>query len=107
MTNATARAAGLLAVVMLSSLGRAEEAGSPRFLGPDVLGVAAGADRYPAEFGPESNVLWKAAIPSGVSSPCLHGRRIFLTGFDAGTKALETLCLDRETGKVLWRKAAP
>jgi outer membrane protein assembly factor BamB len=46
-------------------------------------------------------------LPAGWSSPCVSGDRIFLTGFEAKTKKLETLCLDRRTGKVLWRKGAP
>src|SRR5262249_54947714 len=33
--------------------------------------------------------------------------RLFLTGFGPKTKKLETLCLGRAKGGVLWRKAAP
>jgi outer membrane protein assembly factor BamB len=76
----------------------------PQFRGPDGLGLAEGTEP-PAHFGLSSNVLWKAALPAGHSSPCIWGNKIFLTGFD-GTK-LETLCLDRNTGTVLWREAAP
>ncbi len=32
---------------------------------------------------------------------------MFLTAFDGETKKLETLCLDRATGRILWRQAAP
>ena len=75
----------------------------PRFRGPSGSGVADG-EKPPIEFGPEKNVLWKVATPSGPSSPCVWGARIFLTAFDSGK--LWTLCLDRATGKELWRRDA-
>ena len=73
----------------------------PQFRGPNGSGVAVGGD-YPVFFGPESNVVWKTAIPAGNSSPCVWGKRIFLTG-QTGAQ-LETLCLDGGTGAILWRK---
>ncbi len=75
----------------------------PRFRGLNGSGVADG-DKPPVEFGPEKNVLWKVETPSGPSSPCVWGERIFLTAFD-GTK-LWTLCLDRASGRELWRRDA-
>ncbi len=76
----------------------------PQFRGWDGLGIAEGAEP-PAHFNAESNVLWKTTLPTGHSSPCIWGNRIFLTGFD-GTK-LETICVDRNTGSVIWRATAP
>jgi outer membrane protein assembly factor BamB len=73
----------------------------PRFRGPNGSGVAEQA-KPPVEFGPDKNVQWKVATPSGPSSPCVWGARIFLTAFDDGK--LWTLCLDRATGKELWRR---
>ena len=81
----------------------AGEANWPRFRGPDGAGVADG-EKPPIEFGPEKNVLWQAAVPSGPSSPCVWGSRIFLTAYDGGK--LWTLCLDRTTGRELWRRDA-
>src|SRR5262249_27124682 len=40
----------------------------PRFRGPDGSGVAKDA-KPPTEIGPETNVKWKIAVPSGLSSP--------------------------------------
>lgn len=57
------------------------------------------------EFGPERKVLWKTAIASGISSPAIWDRRVFLTEFDQANKQLAAVCLDRRTGKVLWRRA--
>ncbi|MEQ1858321.1 MAG: PQQ-binding-like beta-propeller repeat protein [Chthoniobacteraceae bacterium] len=76
----------------------------PQFRGPGGAGVAVPSDP-PVRFGPETGVVWKVALPSGHSSPCIWGDRIFLTAYD-GTK-LETLCLRRSDGTVLWRQVAP
>ena len=89
------------AITSISTL--AADANWPRFRGPAGSGVADG-EKPPIEFGPEKNVLWKVATPSGPSSPCVWGARIFLTAFDG--KKLWTLCLDRSTGKELWRRDA-
>ena len=80
----------------------------PQFRGPRGDGVADGLD-LPVEFGPETNVLWKTLLPPGHSSPVIWKDRIFLTGTGSGETAsqLETLCLDRLTGEILWRRPAP
>lgn len=82
---------------------RAEEPSWPQFRGKNAAGVAE-EGRYPVKFGPELNVLWKAGLPPGVSSPCIWGSRIFMTAHLPDEAALETICLDRSSGAVLWRK---
>lgn len=79
----------------------ASESWWPQFRGPAATGVARNSD-FPVHFGPDSNVVWKTALPPGHSSPCIWANRIFLTGF-ADNKLL-TICLDRRDGKILWRK---
>jgi len=59
----------------------------------------------PVHFGPSSNVLWQCRIPSGHSSPCVWRDRIFLTGFE--NEELRILCLDRQTGRIVWQKSLP
>lgn len=78
----------------------------PQFRGPNGAGVAEDA-RPPIHFGAETNLLWKTALPAGHSSPCVWDARLFLTAFDRERKKLEAICLDRGTGKVLWRRDAP
>ena len=78
----------------------------PQFRGPNGRGVAEG-EKPPVHFGLTTNLLWKTALPSGHSSPCIWGERIFVTGFERETKRLETICLDRKSGKILWRRDAP
>jgi len=76
----------------------------PQYRGPNAIGVT--ADRnLPVEMGPETNVVWKTAVPPGHSSPILAGPRIFLTAVDL--EALFTIAYDRATGKELWRREAP
>jgi outer membrane protein assembly factor BamB len=73
----------------------------PQFRGPSGLCVADDAP-IPIDFGPDQRVLWKVAVPSGHSSPCVVGSRIILTGSDGATDVV--LALDRHEGRVLWEK---
>ncbi len=77
----------------------------PQFRGPGGNAVAVGSEPLPTEIGPEQYVVWKTAIPSGHSSPVLHGDRIYLTGIEG--KHQYTFALDRQTGKEIWRVEAP
>lgn len=91
--------------ISITSAGRAlGEAHWPQFRGPGGRGVA-GAGRLPVRVGPNDTPLWKTALPYGHSSPCVWGDRIFLTGLTEGK--LETLCIDRKGGTVIWRRTAP
>ncbi len=76
----------------------------PQFRGPAGMGVSADK-KLPTEFGPNKNVIWKTELPAGHSSPILVGPRIFLTAYQGDT--LYTISLDRQTGKILWRREAP
>jgi len=75
-----------------------------RFRGPNGSGIAAG-NGYPTEFSPNKNLLWRAPVRPGKSSPVLTKTSIFLTGFEDGK--LYTQCLDRQTGKLHWERAEP
>jgi outer membrane protein assembly factor BamB len=105
-------AASLRAIVVCVSLALApREADSncrwPQFRGPNAMGVAAEGMKLPTYFGPAKNVVWKTPLPLGHSSPCIWDDRMFLTGFDSAAKKLETLCVDRRNGQILWRRDAP
>src|SRR5271165_3341148 len=75
-----------------------------QFRGPNGSGVDSGAG-YPTEFSPTKNVVWKAAVPYGQSSPVLAGGHVYLTASEPDK--LLTICLDAKTGKELWRRAVP
>jgi outer membrane protein assembly factor BamB len=76
----------------------------PQFRGPNASGVAVEA-RPPVHFGTDTNLLWKTAVPAGISAPVVWGDRVFLTGF-AGSQ-LVTLAYDARSGEELWRQVAP
>ncbi len=92
----------------------------PMFRGVNGSGVAT-VSKAPTEFGPARNVVWKTDLPFGHSSPVITGDLIFLTGAEGGERVdagrgdkvvdqggkLFTLCLDRKTGRILWRRQAP
>jgi outer membrane protein assembly factor BamB len=84
---------------------RANEPNWPRFRGPNGQGIAE-TDSIPVDFGQESLVLWKTAIPPGHSSPVIWNNRIFFTANEsANEKELITLCVNRQDGEILWRKS--
>jgi outer membrane protein assembly factor BamB len=87
--------------LILVCLGTAAAADWPQFRGPNAAGVAEDTG-LPAEFGPDRNVAWRTVLPVGSSSPVVVGDRIFLTGHE--DDRLLTLCLDRASGKILWRR---
>jgi outer membrane protein assembly factor BamB len=75
-----------------------------QFRGPNASGVSEEAN-LPIEFGPDTNVVWKTAVPPGNSSPSIAGNKIFLTAHE--NDKLFTIAVDRATGRILWRREAP
>ena len=100
---AIARAWLALSITLLTGKVFGENAW-PQFRGLNASGIGE-HEKPPAEFGPGTNEVFRTAIPPGASSPCVWGDRIFLTAFEDGK--LETLCLDRRDGKLLWKKVSP
>src|SRR3954453_210592 len=94
-----------LALVLTCTAGAEESAGWTRFRGPNGQGIAAAGAKPPVEFGPETNLRWRADVAKGVSSPIVSGDRIFLTAVEKS--GLVTLCLNTSDGKLLWRQEAP
>ena len=97
----------------------------PQFRGPNGSGVSVSTG-LPEVFGPEKNVVWKTPLPPGHSSPVLTRDRVFVTAYSeekatgsqpsadgakgsAGEKnhKLLVICLDRQTGKLLWQREVP
>ena len=90
----------------------------PQFRGPSGSGIAA-ADAHPATtWSATQNMKWKVALPGpGSSSPVIAGERVFITCYSgygdgssgAGPEKLQRhlVCLERNSGKVLWDKSVP
>jgi len=90
-----------LSLLAVCCAGAAAAPNWPQFRGPNSSGIAEN-DKPPIEFGPGTNLLWKVEIPTGLSSPCVWGDRIFLTAAEDGK--LVTLAVNRRDGKILWRQ---
>jgi len=104
----------------------------PQWRGPNGLGIST-EKNLPTEWSETQNIQWKTPIPGrGHSSPIIWGQKIFLTTalegpLVPGAKAvghiragqvfihpdsigadrnytLKVLCLDRDTGKILWER---
>ena len=106
----------------------------PQWRGPASMGVSTETN-LPTEWNASKNVRWKTPITGrGLSSPIVWGKKIFLTtsiegavipgaqapkhmdgenefkhpdsvGADRSHK-LNVMCLDRDTGKILWERTA-
>jgi outer membrane protein assembly factor BamB len=106
----------------------------PQWRGADVSGVST-EKALPSEWTPEKNIRWKSPIAGrGHSSPVIWANRIFLTTSVEGAVvpgqqppkhyingelfkhpqseggdrnySLKVLCLDRDSGKILWEQTA-
>jgi outer membrane protein assembly factor BamB len=75
-----------------------------QFRGPNGSGVFE-TNHLPVVFGPDRGVVWRTSLPPGHSSPVLTSDRIFLTAHE--DQKLFTFCLDRATGRILWRRETP
>lgn len=59
----------------------------------------------PGTFSKTDGVKWAVPIPgSSAATPIIWGDRVFLTAADPSTNKQSALCLDRLTGKTLWRE---
>lgn len=95
----------MLLVLFSSSIAQGSEAlGWPQFRGPAGSGIA-DTEKPPVEFGPEKNVLWCVATPSGLSSPIVVDDMLVITAFE--NDKLYTIAYNRADGHEAWRAEAP
>lgn len=75
-----------------------------RFRGPNGTGLSE-ATTIPTQWT-ATDYNWKVKLPgNGHSSPVLWGRRIFVTAAKAAK--FSVLCLDEQTGGILWHRDFP
>jgi outer membrane protein assembly factor BamB len=96
----------LPALLLLAALAPAAPVWT-RFRGPNGSGVAE-TGALPVEFGKDKSLLWRTPLAPGYSSPVLGRKCVFLTSYDGPKEALLgwTHCIDRATGKELWKQRA-
>jgi len=100
------RSLQLVIALSLFTACRATAEGWPQFRGPHSTGRAIPEGPLPTDIGPDKQVVWKTELPPGHSSPAIIDDKIFLTAV-RDKEHLETICLDRASGKIVWRVEAP
>jgi len=77
-----------------------------RFRGPNGSGIST-ATNFPLKWTAD-DYNWQIDLPvQGSSSPVLWGKRLFLMGDDADKGHRSVLCLDAESGRLLWKRDYP
>ncbi len=79
----------------------------PEFRGTNRSGIAQPEQDPPVDLNSDDCLIWKTPLLSGMSSPCIWGDRIFLTGFDKENQKLHTLCYNRLNGELIWDRIVP
>lgn len=76
----------------------------PWWRGPTRNGIAPDNQRPPVAWSSSKNVAWKFAVSGrGHGSPTIVGTRVFLATADRAAQTQSLLCLDRNSGRQLWR----
>jgi outer membrane protein assembly factor BamB len=59
----------------------------------------------PVKFSKTENIAWKVTLPGpSAATPIILGDKVFVSSTDPKAKELLALCLDRRTGKEIWRR---
>ena len=94
----------LISLLLITTLAQAS-GNWPDFRGPQHDGTVAKGTELPLEWGEGKNVTWKTPIPGKAwSTPTIWGNQVWLTTATADGKELTGYCLDKKTGKVLYKK---
>jgi outer membrane protein assembly factor BamB len=85
--------------------GTAADANWPNYRGPTEQGDAGNA-HLPVHWSEATNVAWKTAIEGKAwSSPVIWDDRIWLTSATEDGTQLWAVCIDKNSGKILWKKS--
>lgn len=93
----------LLASILLTASAATVSAENwPQFRGPTGQGISS-EKNLPLRWSAASNVAWRTEIPGQAwSSPVVWGARVFVTTTTENGTKCRVLCLDRDSGKILW-----
>ena len=76
----------------------------PCWRGPRLDGTSL-ETKVPLHWSATSNVRWKTELPgAGHASPIVWSNRVFTVSALEGSQDRVLLCLDRDTGKILWQR---
>lgn len=92
----------MLAVGAMTSAASAED--WPNWRGPAQNGSSAATD-LPTDFSTTKKVKWTYELPGqSASTPIVAGDHVFVSAIGEASRELYATCLDRATGKELWRQ---
>ncbi len=96
---------GLASLLFLAATAQTACAGDwPQWRGPDLNGTS-DEKNTPASVDPQKDVLWSVNMPGESSAtPVVVGNRIFVASNGPELEKLFGICIDRDTGEVLWQK---
>lgn len=76
----------------------------PWWRGPQRNGIATPGKPVPLQWTETKNIVWKAPLPGrGHGSPIVSGNQVLLQTAETDPQVQSVVCLDRGTGKLLWR----
>jgi outer membrane protein assembly factor BamB len=102
--NITDRFPGILSVALLSLATTLQAANWPNWRGPAHNGSTT-EKNLPATFSKTENVIWAADMPgASAATPIVWENKVFVSSLDNRTKGLMAICLDRKTGKEIWKE---
>ena len=94
----------ILGLVLLYPTNRLQAEDWPGWRGPRGDGSSL-EQNIPTRWSQKDNIAWKVEVPGvGYASPVILGDAVFLVTCDEKTKERILLCLDRRTGRELWRR---
>src|SRR5690349_17163582 len=94
----------LLSALLLTLSVQAEN--WPQWRGPFFNGSSA-ENNLPSNFSKTKNVKWVTALPgTSAATPIIWENRVFVSSGEDKAKALQAICLDRKSGKILWNEQA-
>jgi outer membrane protein assembly factor BamB len=75
----------------------------PNWRGPFFNG-SSDERNLPSQWSASENIAWSAELPGGAAAtPIVCGDCVFLSSADAAKDALQAMCFDRRSGKLLWQ----
>jgi outer membrane protein assembly factor BamB len=94
----------LLSVGLFTARSLSGDSFWPQWRGPNFDGSTE-ARNLPASFSKTENVVWSAEMPGpSAATPVVWGDRVFVSSVDSASRSVVALCVDRKSGKELWRQ---
>ncbi len=112
------RSISIVPAVLLLAACQVQAGDWPRFRGPDGSGTSAETN-LPLTWSASENIAWTTPLPGpGSSSPIVVGDRVFVACYsgygipglrnaDKSDLRLHVVCVDRESGEVIWDQSMP